>query len=48
MPDGQASRKLSPGQQQLLHHAAHDVGTAGDVLQLPAPFRAAWCSLMIY
>lgn len=38
MPDGQVSRKLSPGQQQLLYHS--NVGTAGDALWLPAHFRA--------
>lgn len=28
--------------------AAHDVGTARDVLQLLAPFKDTWCSIMIY
>lgn len=28
--------------------AAGDVGTAGDVLQLPVPFEATWCSLMTF
>lgn len=39
MPDGQASRKLSPGQQQLLHHRSARCGHSWGCATAPCTFQ---------